>query len=169
MAKGKKGTKKARKPTGRAIIKEINALMDARISLIQKKLMDTIPKFAGKGIKPALKALGIPTKKDFDKISTKVASIDKNLSKLIGKKKVKVTAGKPGKKKVEICRAKGCGLPVRSKGYCGKHYQAWRRKKSRKTKEAGAKVCKAKGCNKRHYGKGYCRNHYMQWRRGSLK
>ncbi len=169
MAKVKKGTKKARKPTGRAIIKEINALMDARVSLAQKKLMDAVPRFIGKGIKPALKALDIPTKKDFDKISTKVASIDRGLSKLMGKKRVKVAAGKPRKKEAKICKVKGCKLPTRSKGYCGKHYQAWRRRKLSKPKEVGVKVCKVKRCNRKHYGKGYCRNHYMQWRRGTLK
>jgi hypothetical protein len=169
MAKRKRETKKARRTTERAIIKEINALMDARVSLAQKKLLDAVPRFIGKGMKPALKALDIPSKKDFDKINAKIASLDKSLNKLLRKKKTGVTPSKPRKKKVEICKVKGCRLPVRCKGYCAKHYQAWRRKKLKGTKKTGTKVCKVKGCNNKHYGKGYCRNHYMQWRRGTLR
>ncbi len=169
MARRKRKTKKARRTTGRLIIKEINALLDTRISLAQKKLLDAVPRFIGKGMKPALKALDIPTKKDFERISTKIASLDKGLSKLMRKRKTGVTPGKPGKKKIKVCRVRGCRLPVRCKGYCGKHYQAWRRKKISGTKKTGIKVCKVKGCKGKHYGKGYCRNHYMRWRRGSLR
>lgn len=35
---------------------------------------------------------------------------------------------RPGRKRIEgECNVPGCGRPVRSKGFCGKHYQSWRR------------------------------------------
>lgn len=35
---------------------------------------------------------------------------------------------RPGRKRIEgECDVPGCGRPVRSKGFCGKHYQSWRR------------------------------------------
>ncbi len=169
MAKAKK-VRKAQKPTGRAIIKEINALVDARINSGLEKLRVSLVKFLGKGIGQASKALDVLAKNDFKNISTRVNLIEKGLNKLIGKKRTKVAATKPDKKKVKkICKVKGCKLPYRSKGYCENHYQAWRRKKIAKSQEAGVKACKIKGCRNKHHAKGYCWKHYMQWRRGSLR
>ena len=127
MAKVKK-IKKAQEPTGRAIIEDINALVDARINSGLEKLRVSLIKSLEKGIGKASKALDVLEKSDFKNISTRINLIEKGLNKIIGKRKVKVAATKPGKKKVKkICKVKGCKLPHRSKGYCEKHYMQWRR------------------------------------------
>ncbi len=169
MAKARK-VRKARKPTGREIIEDINALVDARINSGLERLKVSSSKSLERGIKQALRTPDIPTKKDIEKIKIKIASMDMKLNKLIMKKRAKVATTKPGKKKVKkICKVKGCNLPYRSKGYCEKHYQAWRKGKLGKSKVVGVKVCKVKGCRNKHHAKGYCWNHYMKLRRGTLK
>ncbi len=40
-------------------------------------------------------------------------------------------AAKTRKKKVKVCKVKGCKLPVRSKGYCVEHYPLWRKRTSK--------------------------------------
>lgn len=165
-----KKVREARRPTGRGIAKEINALMDGRISSGLGKIKVSSTKSLEKGIKQVFKALDIPTKKDLKKISTKVASMDRKLNKLTGRKSTRVATGEPGRKKVKrICKVKGCNLPYRSKGYCEKHYQAWRRRKLAKSQKSGVKSCKIRGCKNKLHARGYCWKHYMQWRRRSLK
>jgi hypothetical protein len=55
------------------------------------------------------------------------------------------------------CRAEKCKQPVRAKGYCRKHYFAWRRG------EAGDhhryKICSKEGCRKPRTKGGLCDEH----------
>jgi hypothetical protein len=55
------------------------------------------------------------------------------------------------------CRTEGCKQPVRAKGYCRKHYIAWRR---------GAvgdhhryKICSKEGCRQPRAKAGFCAEH----------
>ena len=55
------------------------------------------------------------------------------------------------------CRVGGCKQPVRAKGYCRKHYMAWRRG------EVGDhhryKICSKEGCRKPRTKAGLCDEH----------
>jgi hypothetical protein len=55
------------------------------------------------------------------------------------------------------CTAEKCGQPLRAKGYCRKHFLAWRRE------ELGAhhhyKVCSKEGCRKKRAQGGLCAEH----------
>jgi hypothetical protein len=55
------------------------------------------------------------------------------------------------------CRVEGCKQPVRAKGYCRKHYMAWRRG------EVGDhhryKICSKEGCRKPRTKAGLCDEH----------
>jgi len=77
-------------------------------------------------------------------------------------KPAKAAAAKPAKKAAAPydgppCRVEGCKQPVRAKGYCRKHYMAWRR---------GAvgdhhryKICSKEACRKPRTKGGYCDEH----------
>lgn len=61
-----------------------------------------------------------------------------------------------------ICRAYGCPVAARKRGYCDAHYmKVWRY-----GDPFGGRVirmkCRLAGCEKRHYGRGYCQKHYMR-------
>ena len=55
------------------------------------------------------------------------------------------------------CRVEGCKQPVRAKGYCRKHFMAWRRG------EVGDhhryKICSKEGCRKPRTKGGLCDEH----------
>jgi hypothetical protein len=55
------------------------------------------------------------------------------------------------------CSVAKCGRPLRAKGYCRKHFLAWRRE------ELGAhhhyKVCSKEGCRKKRAQGGLCAEH----------
>jgi len=57
----------------------------------------------------------------------------------------------------EKCRVEKCKQPVRAKGYCRKHYMAWRRGK------VGGKhrynLCSKEGCRKPAVAGGTCAEH----------
>jgi hypothetical protein len=77
-------------------------------------------------------------------------------------KPAKAAAAKPAKKAAAPydgppCRVEGCKQPVRAKGYCRKHYMAWRR---------GAvgdhhryKICSKEACRKPRTKGGLCDEH----------
>ena len=82
--------------------------------------------------------------------AAKAGAADKS-AKAKGKATPSVTDGGP------TCRAEKCKQPVRAKGYCRKHYFAWRRG------EAGDhhryKVCSKEGCRKPRTKGGLCDEH----------
>jgi len=57
----------------------------------------------------------------------------------------------------ESCKIEGCKHPLRAKGYCRVHYQAWRKDAYGKTRY---KPCKMEGCSKRRSMKAYCEDHF---------
>jgi hypothetical protein len=54
------------------------------------------------------------------------------------------------------CKAEGCEKDVAGKGYCARHYQAWRRGDMPK---ARYKTCRTEGCRKKQTAKGHCEEH----------
>ncbi len=57
----------------------------------------------------------------------------------------------------EKCRVEKCKQPVRAKGYCRKHYAAWRRGKLGKKQRY--KICSKEGCRKPVVAGGVCAEH----------
>ncbi len=55
------------------------------------------------------------------------------------------------------CKIDGCKRPVRAKGYCGVHYNKWRKGEYGK---ARFKICKMEGCAKPRHMMAYCEEHY---------
>jgi hypothetical protein len=82
--------------------------------------------------------------------AAKAASADKS-AKAKGKATPSVTDGGP------TCRAEKCKQPVRAKGYCRKHFIAWRRA------DVGDhhryKVCSKEACRKPRTKGGLCDEH----------
>lgn len=106
---------------------EISTLVDNRTSTAVEKAKVGAEKVLRRNLRAALKAFGIPTKDDLRKLSLRVASIDRRTDKLLRKsqsRKAKATAGAK-----RVCKARGCNEPYRSKGYCERHYQQWRRRR----------------------------------------
>jgi hypothetical protein len=70
-------------------------------------------------------------------------------------KKAAATAAEPSKR--GACTAEKCTQPLRAKGYCRKHFLAWRRG------ELGAhhhyKICSKEGCRKKRELGGLCAEH----------
>ena len=55
------------------------------------------------------------------------------------------------------CKFEGCGQPAGGgKGYCRRHYAAWKRGKLPK---ARFKTCRVEGCHKRMADRGRCQEH----------
>jgi len=58
------------------------------------------------------------------------------------------------------CKHEGCARPGNGgKGYCGRHYAAWKRGELPK---ARYKTCRAEGCHKRVTGRGRCEEHFAR-------
>ncbi len=58
------------------------------------------------------------------------------------------------------CKHEGCGKPADGgKGYCRRHYAAWRRGELPK---ARYKTCQAEGCRKRAFRRGRCEEHFAR-------
>jgi hypothetical protein len=55
------------------------------------------------------------------------------------------------------CRVEKCKQPVRAKGYCRKHYAAWRRGKIGKKQRYN--ICSKEGCRKPAVAGGVCAEH----------
>ena len=89
--------------------------------------------------------------KSAEKPAAKPAAAAKAGAKAKGKATPSVTDGGP------TCRAEKCKQPVRAKGYCRKHFIAWRRG------EAGDhhryKVCSKEACRKPRTKGGLCDEH----------
>ena len=69
------------------------------------------------------------------------------------KKATAKTESTGGKK----CRVEKCKQPVRAKGYCRKHYAAWRRGKLGKKQRY--RTCSKEGCRKPAVAGGVCAEH----------
>jgi len=71
------------------------------------------------------------------------------------KKAAATAAAEPSKR--GTCTAEKCAQPLRAKGYCRKHFLAWRRE------ELGAhhhyKICSKEGCRKKREFGGLCAEH----------
>ena len=58
------------------------------------------------------------------------------------------------------CKHERCGKPANGgKGYCARHYAAWRRGKLPK---ARYKLCQAEGCRKPMVNRGRCEEHFAR-------
>lgn len=68
-----------------------------------------------------------------------------------------------------MCAVPGCEKPTRTRGWCGAHYERWRRNgdpglagDARKREPVD---CSVDGCDKRGNKRGFCENHYALFRR----
>lgn len=57
----------------------------------------------------------------------------------------------------DACRAEKCKQPIRAKGYCRKHYIAWRR--GQVGSHHRYKICSKEGCRKPRAKGGLCEEH----------
>jgi hypothetical protein len=73
------------------------------------------------------------------------------------KKKAPAAASAAAEPAGEACSAEKCKQPVRAKGYCRKHFLAWRRGEA--GKKHRYKVCSKEGCRKRRASGGLCEEH----------
>lgn len=64
------------------------------------------------------------------------------------------------------CSVPGCGTPARTRGWCGPHYQRWRRYGDplASAPPRAEKICTVDGCGEPHVARGYCNRHYQsEW------
>jgi hypothetical protein len=57
------------------------------------------------------------------------------------------------------CKASGCEKAVEAKGYCPRHYSAWRKGKMPKPRY---RSCNAEGCHKPRVRRGLCPDHFSK-------
>jgi len=57
------------------------------------------------------------------------------------------------------CKAASCEKDVRAKGYCDRHYRAWRKGKLGKPRR---RSCNEKGCGKAAARRGLCADHFAK-------
>jgi hypothetical protein len=69
----------------------------------------------------------------------------------------KPTQSKPAAQGAEKCCVEKCKQPVRAKGYCRKHYMAWKRGKVGKKQRYN--TCSKEGCRKPAVAGGVCAEH----------
>lgn len=125
----------AKRKTARKILRqradnlstEISTLVDNRASTAVEKARTRVEKILRRNLRAVLKAIGVPTKDDLKKLSLRVSSIDKRVNRLLRRSPSRKAKAISGAKRV--CKIRGCNEPYRSKGYCEKHYQQWRRRK----------------------------------------
>jgi hypothetical protein len=60
------------------------------------------------------------------------------------------------------CSIDGCASTVTARGWCGKHYDRWRRNGD-PTKVRGATECAEHGCRRMTVGQGWCSTHYSRY------
>ena len=85
-------------------------------------------------------------------------------AKSADKPKAAAKAAKPAQEKKAAapydgppCRVEGCKQPVRAKGYCRKHFMAWRR--GSVGDHHRYKICSKEGCRKPRTKGGLCDEH----------
>ena len=59
------------------------------------------------------------------------------------------------------CKAASCDKEVRAKGYCDRHYRAWRKGTMGKPRH---RSCNEKGCGKAPVRRGLCADHFAKRR-----
>jgi hypothetical protein len=59
----------------------------------------------------------------------------------------------------ETCKAASCDKEVRAKGYCDRHYRAWRKGTMGKPRH---RSCNEKGCGKARSRRGLCVEHFAK-------
>jgi hypothetical protein len=57
------------------------------------------------------------------------------------------------------CKAEKCEKEVQAKGYCSRHYSAWRKGDMPKPRY---KTCNSENCRKRQARRGLCEEHYAK-------
>lgn len=62
------------------------------------------------------------------------------------------------------CKAASCDKAVRAKGYCDRHYRAWRKGSMGKARH---RSCNEKGCGKAPARRGLCADHFAKSRKKS--
>lgn len=69
-----------------------------------------------------------------------------------------------------MCAIEGCEGPVRSRGWCRKHYDRWLRHGDPlagdppKQRAPADGKCTIEGCGNLHYARGWCNKHYLRWK-----
>jgi hypothetical protein len=63
------------------------------------------------------------TTKGIERLVARLDQLDARIAKL----EAAVESGLTQAASPKVCQVPGCNAPVRSKGFCGRHYQQWRR------------------------------------------
>lgn len=67
-----------------------------------------------------------------------------------------------------VCKVEGCNNRYIAKGYCGKHYQKFKKYGDPLYFEVNMDrdpICTIDGCNNPHEAKGYCHKHYVKYKK----
>lgn len=62
------------------------------------------------------------------------------------------------------CMIEGCPKSSVTRGWCGTHYQQWKRTGDPLPKRTAKIGCSIEGCGRKHYGHGWCNTHYARFR-----
>lgn len=66
-----------------------------------------------------------------------------------------------------VCAIPECGLPVKGRGWCRKHYLRWYKHGDPLHLEQRRGICSVEGCDDKHHAKELCASHYYRlWRSG---
>lgn len=63
------------------------------------------------------------------------------------------------------CSIEGCERSAEKRGWCGTHYQRWRRTGSTDLRLVNGGLCSIDGCDLPASTRGWCRRHYDHWKR----